>query len=227
MLKLGSNTTQPRKKFQYVEIVLTNRGWQNKEIATWIGKANTVLLYRSMVTKREFSSTEKLSIFKSVFVRILTDGCETWVTTERVLYQVQAAVMGSLRRVQEVSLCYKVHNCEVRKTQNIEPILQIERSQLRWVGHATKILQVGLARQVRYSYTYDKAVQWPTKDQMVWFHLRPCLVPSWNGASGTNSGCWKLWVISSPARAVDPATLPRGKASVWWWMNELWNLWII
>jgi len=77
MLKLGSNTTQPRKKFQYVEIVLTNRGWQNKEIATWIGKANTVLLYRSMVTKREFSSTEKLSIFKSVFVRILTDGCET------------------------------------------------------------------------------------------------------------------------------------------------------
>ena len=37
----------------------------------WIDEANAVLheLYRSVVTKRELSSTAKLSVFKSVFFR--------------------------------------------------------------------------------------------------------------------------------------------------------------
>jgi len=49
----------------------------------WIAKANAVLheLYRSVVTKREVSSTAKLSVFKLVFVPILTYDPESWVMT--------------------------------------------------------------------------------------------------------------------------------------------------
>ena len=52
-----------------------------------------------MVTKWELSNTAKLSIFKSVFIPILTDGHENWVITERILTQVQASEMGFLRRL--------------------------------------------------------------------------------------------------------------------------------
>jgi len=52
-----------------------------QEIDTRIGEANEVLreLYRSVVTKRELSNTVKLSVFKSIFVPILTYGHESWV----------------------------------------------------------------------------------------------------------------------------------------------------
>ena len=53
-------------------------------------KDNTVLheLYRSVVTKWELSNTTKLSLFKLVFVPILTYGHESWVMTEKIISQV-------------------------------------------------------------------------------------------------------------------------------------------
>jgi len=58
-----------------------------RKIDTRIGKANAVLreLYRSVVTKGELSNAAKLSVFKSIFVPILTNGHEPWVMTERIL----------------------------------------------------------------------------------------------------------------------------------------------
>jgi len=76
---------------------------------TRIGIANEVLreLYRCVVTKRELSNTTKLSVFKSVFVPILTYGHESWVMTERILTQVLALEMGFLRRVHGVTRAYR------------------------------------------------------------------------------------------------------------------------
>ena len=54
---------------------------------------------RFVFTRWEFSNTAKLSVFKSVFVPILTYGQQSWVMTERILCQVQAAKMGFLWRV--------------------------------------------------------------------------------------------------------------------------------
>jgi len=76
-----------------------------QEIDTRIGKANAVLreIYRSVTTNRELSNTTKLSVFKSIFVPILTYGHESRVMTERILTQVQARKMGQLRRVHGVT----------------------------------------------------------------------------------------------------------------------------
>ena len=76
----------------------------------WIGKANTVLreFCHSVVSKRELSHTAKLSVYKSIFVPILTYGHEPWVMTERVVSQVQSTEMGFLRRVHDVTLHDKV-----------------------------------------------------------------------------------------------------------------------
>ena len=50
-------------------------------------------LHHSVVMKRELSKKAKLSIFKTVFVPILTYGHESLVMTERVQSQVQASEM--------------------------------------------------------------------------------------------------------------------------------------
>jgi len=76
-----------------------------QEIDTRIGKTNAVLreLYRSVATKRELSNTAKLSVFKLIFVPILTYGHKSWVMIERILTQVQAPKLAFLRRVHSVT----------------------------------------------------------------------------------------------------------------------------
>jgi len=70
------STVQQVEHFKFFEIVLPSDGRGNTEIDTQIRKVNGVLreLYRSVVTKREFSNTAKLSVLKSVFVPILIYG---------------------------------------------------------------------------------------------------------------------------------------------------------
>ena len=51
-----------------------------------MGKASAVMrtLHYSFVMKRELSKKTKISIFKAVFVPILTYGHESWEMTEEV-----------------------------------------------------------------------------------------------------------------------------------------------
>ena len=113
-------------------VILTIDVSQNKGIDTRVRKANAVLreLYCSMVTKGALSKHAKLSVFKSVFLPILTCGHNSLVTTERILSKEQTAEMGYLRRVLGVTLRDKKHRRETRKAQDVKPLLRIERSQL-------------------------------------------------------------------------------------------------
>ena len=58
---------------------------KDKELDTRIGKASAVMrsLHNSVVMKRELSKKERLSIFKTVFVPILTYGHESWAGAPR------------------------------------------------------------------------------------------------------------------------------------------------
>ena len=68
--------------------------------------------------------------------------------TERMQSQVQASEMRFLQRFERVSLFKEVHSSEIRKSLNIEPLLlRIERSQLRWFGHVSRMPQERLPNQ--------------------------------------------------------------------------------
>ena len=86
-----------------------------------------------MVTKRQLSNTANLSVFKSIFVPTLTYDPESWVTTEIILSQVQAAEMGFLRRVHGVALRDKVGSCEIRRALNVESF-STELRDHRYIG---------------------------------------------------------------------------------------------
>ena len=65
MLQVSGNTLQQLEIFKYLGVVFTSDGRQSEEIDTRIANANAVQreLYRSVVTKWEFSNTAKLSVF--------------------------------------------------------------------------------------------------------------------------------------------------------------------
>ena len=70
-----------------------------------------------------------LTIFRSVYVPILTYGHECWILKEKVRSQVQAAQMGFLRKISGLTLLDKVKRADIRESLNIESLLlRLERS---------------------------------------------------------------------------------------------------
>ena len=117
VLQVNGATLKQVEKFMYLEVAVTSDGRQDEELDTRIGKASAVMraLHYSVVMKRELSKKAKLSIFKAVFVPILTYGHESWVMTERMRSIVQASEMRFLRRIEAVTLFNKVRSSEIRK----------------------------------------------------------------------------------------------------------------
>ena len=139
------------ERFKYLGVSFTSNGRQDEEIDIRAGKASAVMraLQYSVVLKRELSKKAKLSVFKTIFVPILTYGHESWVMTEKVRSQVQASEMRFLRRIEGVTLLDKVRSSEIRKSLNVDPLLlRIERSQLRWYGHVSRMSQERIPKQV-------------------------------------------------------------------------------
>jgi len=52
-----------------------------------------------------------------------------------------------LRRVLGVTPPDKEHRSEIRKARDVKSLFRIERSQLRWFGHVSRMPQKRLARQ--------------------------------------------------------------------------------
>ena len=79
---MSGSALQQVETFKYFRVV-----FMSEEIDARIGKANAVLrvLYCTVVAKWELSKTAMLSVFKMVFVPILTYGHGSQVKTERPL----------------------------------------------------------------------------------------------------------------------------------------------
>ena len=104
---MNGATLKQVEKFKYLGVAFTSYGRQDEKLDTRIGKASSAImraLHHLVVMKRELSKKAKLSIFKAVFVPILTYGYESWVMTEREQSQVQASEMRFLRKIEGVAL---------------------------------------------------------------------------------------------------------------------------
>ena len=108
-----------------------------------------MILYRSVVLKRELCTKAKLFVFRSAFVPNLTDSHECWVMIERVRSRIKVAEIEFLRKVRDLSLLDKVKNTDIRKSLNIELLLlHIERLQLRWYGHVARMFHKRTEKQL-------------------------------------------------------------------------------
>ena len=63
--------------------------------------------------------------------------------------RLQAAEMGFLRRISGLTLLDKVKGADIRESLNIESLLlRLDRSQLRWYGHVTRMFQKRIAKKL-------------------------------------------------------------------------------
>ena len=126
VLQVNGATLKQVEKYKYLGVAFTSDGRQDEELDIRIGKASSAVmraLHYSVIMKRELSKKPKLSIFKTVFVSILTYGHESWVMTKRMRSQVQASEMRFLRRIDGVTLFNKTRSSEIRKPFDIELLL--------------------------------------------------------------------------------------------------------
>ena len=74
VLQVNGATMKQVEKFKYLGVAFTSDGMQDEELDTRIGKASAVkrALHYFVVMNRELSKKAKLSIFRTVFVPILT-----------------------------------------------------------------------------------------------------------------------------------------------------------
>ena len=68
---------------------------------------------------------------------------------EKVRCRVQATEMGFLRRISGLTLLDKDKSADIRESPNIEALLiRLERSQLPWYGHMTRMSQERTAKKL-------------------------------------------------------------------------------
>jgi len=85
------------------------------ETADEYRKARRAAVYWSVVVKRELSWKAKLSIYRSIYVTILTYGHKLCVVTEIMRSRIQASEMSFLRRVAGLSLRDRVRSSDFRR----------------------------------------------------------------------------------------------------------------
>ncbi len=124
-LQVGGVLLPQVEEFKYLGVLFTSEGRMEREIDRRIGAASAVMrsMYRSVVVKKELSRKAKLSIYRSIYVPILTYGHELWVMTERTRSRIQAAKMSFLRRVAGRSLRDRVRSSVTREELRVEPLL--------------------------------------------------------------------------------------------------------
>ncbi|TWW76641.1 hypothetical protein D4764_12G0000310 [Takifugu flavidus] len=131
LLRVGEEVLPQVEEFKYLGILFTSEGGMEREIDRRIGAASAVMraLNRSVVVKKELSRKAKFSIYRSIYVPVLTYGRQRWVMTERTRSRTQAAEMSFLPRVAGLSLRDRVRSSDIREGLGVEPLLlHIERS---------------------------------------------------------------------------------------------------
>ena len=69
--------------------------------------------------------------------------------TEKVRSQIQVVEMGFLQKVRGLFILEKVKSIDIRQSLIIEPLLlRIERLQLHWYGHVTRMSHEQTAKQL-------------------------------------------------------------------------------
>ena len=135
-MQVGGVSFKQVEKFKYLGVAFTSDGRQDEELDVRLGKASAVMraLHHLVVLKWELSRKTKLSVFKSIFVPILSYRHESWVMTQRVRSQMQASEIRFLRKIKGFTMLDELRNTEIRESLDIESsLLRIERSQLRWL----------------------------------------------------------------------------------------------
>ena len=105
MFPVNKATLKQVEKFKYLGVAFTSDERRRTGYPNSQGLCSNASFVLFSCHETRIVNKAKLSIFKVVFVPILTCGHESWVVTETERSQVQASEMRILQRIKGVILC--------------------------------------------------------------------------------------------------------------------------
>jgi len=129
-------------KFCYLRSVLSQNAEINDDITRRIGAASAA--FRRLETRlwkeRGVRLSTKVAVYKAVVITTLLYGCESWITYQRHICNLDQFHMRCLRRIARITWQDKIPNTEVLQRCEISGIEEfIIKAQLRWVGHVRRM----------------------------------------------------------------------------------------
>ena len=101
------------------------------------------------LSQAQVSRAAKLAIHRAVYRPTILYGHEIWYRSKQIYSTVEAADMRILRSISKNRRGDKVSNQRVREALKVGPIIdQIERSQLRYLGHVIRMSESRLPLRV-------------------------------------------------------------------------------
>ena len=173
-IKIDKTDLEQVDTYPYLGITIEESGNQEIEINKRIGNALKMFyaMNKTFIQKKEVSEHTKTTVFKSIYIPILTYGCETWILTQKMKSKIQATEMKFLRRIKKVTKLDKISNTIIREELKVRPILEyIERRQLSWWGHLQRMKNTVQVKKV-----------WEAKIQKTKKRGRP--KTTWEGSIG-------------------------------------------
>lgn len=150
-VKTKGTVLEQVKSFKYLGAHLNEEGRMEEEIRERIGAAGRFFhaTRNTFIGKKEVSTQAKVSVYKTVFLPILTYSSESWTLTTRLKSQIQAMEMRYLRKVIGKTRRDRVRNATVRRDLGVQPAIErITANQLRWYGHVTRMMEDRVAKTV-------------------------------------------------------------------------------
>ena len=81
----------------------------------------------------------KTNIFQAACLSILLYGCESWIITQKLEQNLNSFATNCYRVILNIKRLDRVSNAEIYHKIGIDPlVLQIQRRQLRYVGHSLR-----------------------------------------------------------------------------------------
>ena len=125
-------------------------GGMEGEIEHRIAEGSKMVGALREIFKKGLSKEVKMRLDESVFIPVVTYGCESWVMNAKVKKKIGVLEMRMLREIAGVRRVDRVRNTRVRDLcgSDVSLIGLVERRVLRWFGHLTRVNQRRLVKKV-------------------------------------------------------------------------------
>ena len=146
-IEIGDEEIGQVSTYSYFGVSIDMENKQEIEINRRITKYNYNVHMLYTLLKAKFVPRDcKIRIYNTILKPIIMYGSEVWVLTTKTGSAVQVAEMRVLRIVRGVTRRDRLRNKDIRRTLQLEPVLDvIERGRLGWYGHVTR-MKGGLPR---------------------------------------------------------------------------------
>lgn len=158
-IKVKGTVLEQVKNFKYLGAHLNEEGRMEDEIKERIGAAGRFFhaIRNSFIGKKEVSMRAKVTVYKTVFLPIISYSSESWTLSKKLESKIQAMEMRYLRKILGKTRRDRIRNITVRKDIGVEPSIDIiKRNQLRWYGHLMRMEDNRVAKLVYEARTEGK-----------------------------------------------------------------------